>query len=197
MASKGNGYEVVLEKDSKVSKNNKEKYKSLALKAKKVSSDEEALSSDSEDEEYAMVVRDFKNDEDEDLNKDEICLMAHDSNEVINKNKHLKTGKNAAIKVTEDLAHPDPYERDLASLDEGIQATIAVGTNLKPVLQNRTNFVQITKKTSPSTTVGNTKQTSALKLGQGLVKSKIQTRPKMPLRRPNSVFPKSNYNQVN
>ncbi|GKB65251.1 hypothetical protein Tco_0921437 [Tanacetum coccineum] len=43
-------YEVVLEKDSKESKNKKEKYKSLALKAKKVSSDEEASSSDTEDE---------------------------------------------------------------------------------------------------------------------------------------------------
>ncbi|GKD44184.1 hypothetical protein Tco_1268829 [Tanacetum coccineum] len=139
----------VLEKDSKASKNKKEKYKSLALKAKKVSSDEEASSSDSEDEEYAMTVRDFKkffrrrgkfirqphndkkaflkvkednkgkvdrkcfkcgdpnhfisdhlkhsyndqkafvggawsdNDEGEDLKKDEICLMAHDSNEVL------------------------------------------------------------------------------------------------------------------
>ncbi|GJZ94273.1 hypothetical protein Tco_0666476 [Tanacetum coccineum] len=60
MASKGNGYEVVLEKDSEVSKNKKEKYKSLALKAKKVSSDEEALSSDSEDEEYSIAVRGFK-----------------------------------------------------------------------------------------------------------------------------------------
>ncbi|GKF44759.1 hypothetical protein Tco_0131311, partial [Tanacetum coccineum] len=53
-------YEVVLEKDSKASKNKKEKYKSLAQKAKKVSSDKEASCSDSDDEEYAMAVRDFK-----------------------------------------------------------------------------------------------------------------------------------------
>ncbi|GJQ96523.1 hypothetical protein Tco_0007662 [Tanacetum coccineum] len=52
--------EVVLEKDSEASKNKKEKYKSLALKAKKVSSDEEASSSDSEDGEYGMEVKDFK-----------------------------------------------------------------------------------------------------------------------------------------
>ncbi|GKE23706.1 hypothetical protein Tco_1435218 [Tanacetum coccineum] len=50
----------VLEKDSKASKNKKEKYKSLALKVKKMSSDEEVTCSDSDDEEYAMVVRDFK-----------------------------------------------------------------------------------------------------------------------------------------
>ncbi|GKG36066.1 hypothetical protein Tco_0443744, partial [Tanacetum coccineum] len=53
-------YEVVLEKDSKASKSKKELYKSLALKAKKVSSDEEASCSDSDDEEYAMAVMDFK-----------------------------------------------------------------------------------------------------------------------------------------
>ncbi|GJY31630.1 hypothetical protein Tco_0415125 [Tanacetum coccineum] len=53
-------YKVVLEKDSEISKSKKEKYKSLALKARKVLSEEEASSSDSEDEEYAMAVRDFK-----------------------------------------------------------------------------------------------------------------------------------------
>ncbi|GJT30456.1 retrovirus-related pol polyprotein from transposon TNT 1-94 [Tanacetum coccineum] len=53
-------YEVVLEKDLEISKNKKEKYKSLALKAIKVLSEEEASSSDSNDKEYAMAVRDFK-----------------------------------------------------------------------------------------------------------------------------------------
>ncbi|GJY48541.1 hypothetical protein Tco_0438497, partial [Tanacetum coccineum] len=50
----------VLEKDSKTSKNKKERYKSLALKAKRESSVKETSSSGSEDEEYAMAVRDFK-----------------------------------------------------------------------------------------------------------------------------------------
>ncbi|GJT81470.1 zf-CCHC domain-containing protein [Tanacetum coccineum] len=53
-------YKVVLEKDSKISKSKKEKYKSLALKARKVSSDEEVSCSESDDEEYAIDVRDFK-----------------------------------------------------------------------------------------------------------------------------------------
>nr|GEX72813.1 UBN2 domain-containing protein [Tanacetum cinerariifolium] len=44
-------YEVVLEKDLEISKSKKEKYKSLALKARKVLSEEEATSSDSDDEE--------------------------------------------------------------------------------------------------------------------------------------------------
>ncbi|GJV97085.1 hypothetical protein Tco_1548662 [Tanacetum coccineum] len=53
-------YEVVFEKDSEASKSKKEKYKSLALKAKKVSNDEEVSCSDSDDEEYVMAVMDFK-----------------------------------------------------------------------------------------------------------------------------------------
>ncbi|GJW01103.1 zf-CCHC domain-containing protein [Tanacetum coccineum] len=53
-------YEVVLEKDLEIAKNKKEKYKSLALKAKQVLSDDDTSSSDSNDEEYAMAVRDFK-----------------------------------------------------------------------------------------------------------------------------------------
>ncbi|GJT46898.1 zf-CCHC domain-containing protein [Tanacetum coccineum] len=47
-------------KDLEVSKNKKEKYKSLALKERKVLSEEDASYSDSNDEEYAMAVRDFK-----------------------------------------------------------------------------------------------------------------------------------------
>ncbi|GJW57638.1 zf-CCHC domain-containing protein [Tanacetum coccineum] len=53
-------YEVVLEKNLEISKNKKEKYKSVAHKARKVLSEEEATSSDRNDEEYAMAVRDFK-----------------------------------------------------------------------------------------------------------------------------------------
>ncbi|GJU42024.1 hypothetical protein Tco_1194981 [Tanacetum coccineum] len=55
-----NVYEVVLEKDLEIAENKKEKYKSLALKARQVLSDDDTSSSDSNDEEYAMAVRDFK-----------------------------------------------------------------------------------------------------------------------------------------
>ncbi|GJT85427.1 hypothetical protein Tco_1067144 [Tanacetum coccineum] len=48
-------YEVVLKKDSEISKNKKENYKSLTLKARKVLCEEEATSSDSDDEEYTMA----------------------------------------------------------------------------------------------------------------------------------------------
>ncbi|GKC22885.1 retrovirus-related pol polyprotein from transposon TNT 1-94, partial [Tanacetum coccineum] len=50
---------MIIKKDSKIVKAKVER-KSLPLKAKKESSDEECLTSGSEDEEYAMAVRDFK-----------------------------------------------------------------------------------------------------------------------------------------
>ncbi|GJX02782.1 hypothetical protein Tco_0188698 [Tanacetum coccineum] len=53
-------HEVIMEKDTEVYKRKKEKVKSIALKAKKESSDDETSTSGSEDEEYAMSVRDFK-----------------------------------------------------------------------------------------------------------------------------------------
>ncbi|GKC34815.1 zf-CCHC domain-containing protein [Tanacetum coccineum] len=52
-------HEMIIKKDSEIVKE-KVKRKSLALKAKKESSDEECSNSRSEDEEYAMAVRDFK-----------------------------------------------------------------------------------------------------------------------------------------
>ncbi|GKA07086.1 hypothetical protein Tco_0686310 [Tanacetum coccineum] len=53
-------YEVIIKKDSKMVKGKRELNRSLALKAKKESSDEDSSTSDSEDEEYVMAVRDFK-----------------------------------------------------------------------------------------------------------------------------------------
>ncbi|GJW18043.1 retrovirus-related pol polyprotein from transposon TNT 1-94 [Tanacetum coccineum] len=53
-------YEVIIKKDSKMVKGKREQSRSLGLKAKKESSDEDSSTSDCEDEEYAMAVRDFK-----------------------------------------------------------------------------------------------------------------------------------------
>nr|GFC02923.1 transposase, Ptta/En/Spm, transposase, Tnp1/En/Spm-like protein [Tanacetum cinerariifolium] len=43
-----------------MAKGKREQNRSLAMKAKKESSDEDSSTSDIEDEEYAMTVRDFK-----------------------------------------------------------------------------------------------------------------------------------------
>ncbi|GJV85832.1 zf-CCHC domain-containing protein [Tanacetum coccineum] len=48
-------HEVVMEKDFEIYRGKKERVKSIALKAKKYSSDDETLTSESDDEEYDMV----------------------------------------------------------------------------------------------------------------------------------------------
>nr|GEW83583.1 zf-CCHC domain-containing protein/DUF4219 domain-containing protein/UBN2 domain-containing protein [Tanacetum cinerariifolium] len=53
-------YEEVIKKDSETIKIKREKSRSIALKARKESSDDNSSTSDSEDEEYTMAVRDFK-----------------------------------------------------------------------------------------------------------------------------------------
>ncbi|GJS21466.1 zf-CCHC domain-containing protein [Tanacetum coccineum] len=73
-------YEVVLEKDLESAKNKKEKYKSLALKARQVLSDEDASSSDSNDKEYAMA--NFRKAK-EDKKEDRRCFKCGDPNHFI------------------------------------------------------------------------------------------------------------------
>ncbi|GJT64036.1 hypothetical protein Tco_1015516 [Tanacetum coccineum] len=53
-------YEVIIKNDSEMVKGKREQNRSLALKAKKELSKEDILNSDSEDEEYAMTVKEFK-----------------------------------------------------------------------------------------------------------------------------------------
>ncbi|GJU09370.1 hypothetical protein Tco_1131766 [Tanacetum coccineum] len=53
-------YEKVIKKDFETVKGKKEQSRSLALKVKMEVSDEDSLSSNSEDEEYAMAVKEFK-----------------------------------------------------------------------------------------------------------------------------------------
>nr|GEU67817.1 hypothetical protein [Tanacetum cinerariifolium] len=80
---------MIINKDSEILKAKGER-KYLALKAKKESSDEGRSSFESEDEEYAVAVRDFKkffkrrgsDEEDDEKAKDETCFMAHVSSEI-------------------------------------------------------------------------------------------------------------------
>ncbi|GJX02532.1 hypothetical protein Tco_0186445 [Tanacetum coccineum] len=53
-------HKLVMKKDSEFYKGKKEIVKSIALKAKEESSDDETPTSRSDDEEYAMAVRNFK-----------------------------------------------------------------------------------------------------------------------------------------
>ncbi|GJX60771.1 hypothetical protein Tco_0292161 [Tanacetum coccineum] len=102
-------YEVIIKKDSKMVKGKREQNRSLALKAKRESSDEDNSTSDSEDEEYTMAVKEFKKffkrrgrfsprsnnqrdfirrawndsgEDEEEKAKDETCLVTQASNKI-------------------------------------------------------------------------------------------------------------------
>ncbi|GJW75438.1 hypothetical protein Tco_0134808 [Tanacetum coccineum] len=53
-------YDVIIKKDPEMVKGKREQNRPLVLKAKKESSNEDSSTSDSEDEEYAMAVKEFK-----------------------------------------------------------------------------------------------------------------------------------------
>ncbi|GJR33808.1 retrovirus-related pol polyprotein from transposon TNT 1-94 [Tanacetum coccineum] len=100
---------MTIKKDSEIVKAKVER-KSIALKAKKESSDEECSTSGSEDKEYAMAVRDFKKffkrrgswsdsgEEDDEKFNNETYLVAQASSEIITKNKRLKASRDSLEK---------------------------------------------------------------------------------------------------
>nr|GEY31435.1 UBN2 domain-containing protein [Tanacetum cinerariifolium] len=93
-------HEMIIKKDSKIAKAKVER-KSVALKAKKESSDKECSASRNEDEEYIMEVRDFKKffkgrgswsdsgKEGDEKVKNEMCLVAQASSEVCSESSYF------------------------------------------------------------------------------------------------------------
>nr|GEV91809.1 zf-CCHC domain-containing protein/DUF4219 domain-containing protein/UBN2 domain-containing protein [Tanacetum cinerariifolium] len=96
-------YEVIIKNDSEMVTEKKEQNRSLALKAKKESSDENSSTSESKDEEYAMAVRDFKNFF---KRRGRFVRQPHDERKVSQRNKDDKNskGERKCFKC-EDLNH--------------------------------------------------------------------------------------------
>ncbi|GKE26984.1 hypothetical protein Tco_1442368, partial [Tanacetum coccineum] len=127
-------HEMIIKKDFDIDKAKGER-RYLALKAKKESSDEECLTSGSEDEEYAMAVRDFKKffkrrecpnppkdknqrafvggswsdsgEEDDEKAKDETCLVARASNEACSDSSYF-SDENSSI---DDFTLDNKYDK--------------------------------------------------------------------------------------
>ncbi|GKC49685.1 zf-CCHC domain-containing protein, partial [Tanacetum coccineum] len=83
-------YKVITKKDSEMVKGKKEQNRSFALKAKKESSDEDSSTFDSEDEEYAMAMRDFKKFF---KRRRRFVRQPHDERKSSQRNKDDKNGK--------------------------------------------------------------------------------------------------------
>ncbi|GJZ27388.1 hypothetical protein Tco_0571641 [Tanacetum coccineum] len=176
-------YEVMLEKDSEMTKSKKEKYKTLALNPrrnqamKKLPPWEVKMKSMPWRDCPKRPQRDQKafiggawsdSEEEEELKKDGIYLMAHESNE--------------------GFSPCNPWDPPLETAN----------ISFDPPTSSRTDFVLETRKKLPNAIVKNVNQPPSLKHSQGLSRSKpkVQPRPKTPLRRQNTGYLKSNYNQV-
>ncbi|GJV88780.1 hypothetical protein Tco_1532718 [Tanacetum coccineum] len=120
-------HELIIQKDFEIVEGKGER-RSLALKAKKRSSDEESLTSGSEYEEYVMAVRDFKKffkgrdknqkafvggswsdsgEKDDEKAKDETCVMAQVSSKVHSKSSYFSDEHSSMDDFTLDMSHAD------------------------------------------------------------------------------------------
>ncbi|GJT62328.1 zf-CCHC domain-containing protein [Tanacetum coccineum] len=86
-------YEVIIKNDSEMVKGKREQNRSLALKAEKESSDEDSLTSDSEDEEYAMVASQ-RNKDDKNGKGKRKCFKCEDPNHLIGECPKLSRNHN-------------------------------------------------------------------------------------------------------
>nr|GEV93335.1 retrovirus-related Pol polyprotein from transposon TNT 1-94 [Tanacetum cinerariifolium] len=123
-------YEVIIKNDSKMVKGKREQNRSLALMAKKESSDEDSSNSDSEDEEYAMAVNKFNF-----FSKDEEDLQ--DNHET--KESHFKeSSRSNNLKAFIEGAWSDSGEdekekaKDETCLVAQASNEICLGINLEP-----------------------------------------------------------------
>ncbi|GJX50461.1 hypothetical protein Tco_0277306 [Tanacetum coccineum] len=82
-------YEEVIKKDSKTVKSKRKQSRSIALKARKESSDDDSSTFDS-DEEYAMVVKDFKKFF---KRRGRFVRQPHEERKLFQRNKEDKNGK--------------------------------------------------------------------------------------------------------
>ncbi|GJV80672.1 retrovirus-related pol polyprotein from transposon TNT 1-94 [Tanacetum coccineum] len=95
---------MIIKKDSEIVEEKVER-KSIALKAKKESSDEECSTSGSDDEEYAMTSD--SGEEDDEKVKGETCLVAHASSEVCSESSYF-SDENSSI---DDITLDNEYDK--------------------------------------------------------------------------------------
>ncbi|GJV24172.1 hypothetical protein Tco_1376867 [Tanacetum coccineum] len=179
-------HEVVMEKDSKIYRGKKESVKSITLKAKKESSDDETLTSESDDEEYAIVVRNFKKffrrkgkfvrDNASSLDNDNMQIkydgLCEISIKIINKNKILKTKRDLLEKEILEL------NEKIKKLERSKEIEIACKScdelkleNAKPK-ETQVKFVKFDKSANSLREMLNNQKSPSCKIGLGFDSNK-------------------------
>nr|GEV31273.1 retrotransposon protein [Tanacetum cinerariifolium] len=115
-------HEMIIKKDYKIVKAKGER-KSLALKAKKEFSDEECSTSGSENEEYAMAVRDFKR-------RGRFMRQPHNDKKIFQRSRDNKNGKSGSW--SDSGEEDDEKAKDEMCLVAQASNEICLGVDLEP-----------------------------------------------------------------
>ncbi|GJX39513.1 hypothetical protein Tco_0252816 [Tanacetum coccineum] len=149
-------HELIIKKDSKIFKGKGER-RSLALKAKKKSSDEESLTSGNVDGEYAM--ESDSSEEDDEKAKEKTCLMAQASSEYvlfdhamypldqqqvrkIRKDYGTKRGRHSTSSSSSAFDHPSSFhhvddDNDEADEEEHRSGLKSIGKGIKGLFKSK------------------------------------------------------------
>nr|GEZ94691.1 alpha/beta hydrolases superfamily protein [Tanacetum cinerariifolium] len=104
-------YKVIIKNNFEMVKGKKEQNRSLALKAKKESSDEDSATFDSKDEEYAMAVSQ-RNKDNENSKGERKCFKSGDSNHLIGECPKLSRSYNQSAIVGGSWSDSDEDEEE-------------------------------------------------------------------------------------
>nr|GEU40706.1 transposase, Ptta/En/Spm, transposase, Tnp1/En/Spm-like protein [Tanacetum cinerariifolium] len=122
-------YEAIIKKDFKMIKDKREQSRSLALKSKNESSDEESSTSDSEDEEYVMAVKQFKKFFKDEEDSYDNHVMKESRSKELETTKIIKAKENALhveiqiISSESVQSHPVAIIKELSLEERGVKAT--------------------------------------------------------------------------
>ncbi|GJQ90959.1 hypothetical protein Tco_0002098 [Tanacetum coccineum] len=178
-------HEVVMEKDSEIYKGKNERIKSIALKAKKESSDDETSTSGSDDEEYAMASNEvtlnssYYSDNASSLDNDsiqieydslcEICLK------IINKNKILKTKRDLLekeiLKLNEKIKKLE-RSKEIEIVCKSCEELKLENAKLK---ETQVKFVKFDKSANSLREMLNNQKSPSCKIGLGFDSGKAST----------------------
>nr|GEX14170.1 zf-CCHC domain-containing protein/UBN2 domain-containing protein [Tanacetum cinerariifolium] len=132
-------YEEVIKKDFETVKSKREQSRSIALKARKESSDDDSSTFDRKDEKYAMVVRDFKKFF---KIRGRFVKQPHEERKLFQRNNDDKNGKGERkCFKCEDPNHLNGYYQDIKIKRRFLEDLGVIATKMKRRRQRKKNVL--------------------------------------------------------
>nr|GEU94955.1 zf-CCHC domain-containing protein/UBN2 domain-containing protein [Tanacetum cinerariifolium]GEY36561.1 zf-CCHC domain-containing protein/UBN2 domain-containing protein [Tanacetum cinerariifolium] len=181
-------HEVVMEKDFEIYKGKKERVKSIALKAKKKSIDDETLTSGNDDEEYDMVVRNFKKffrrkgKFVRQSRKKKKSFRQRDDNKGKSDRKCFRCGDpNHLIGESPKPLQNKDQKAFVGDVDIGCKSCQQIRFENTRLKENQVKFVKFDKSANPLREMLNVQKSPSCKIGLGFDKSNVSTSETKPM----------------